>query len=366
MRLLVIRATWGPPVFDEAAVLAEVAAADAFLRRSSYGRAGLRADVTPVVTGYVVPRECFGDGREPGLGPVAARARAAASALGYDLAAYDRFVYLFPGPVCGFGGLGAGSDVLLGGAFGGWRTLLHELMHTFRLPHASSAPCPSCSLVEYGDPLSVMGGGTVDFGAWEKYKLGWLERVERARNVGTFTIGAVDVQATRPQALTLSLPTGELWLEHRTAPEAEVIARIVRRPYRGTALRAVFLARGRESLSVPGLLRVRRSAAEGADARLELAWLDRRAPGRVRLTAAIAGPTPDAISLSWRTATEKESGVASYRVVVDGRVVATVTQRTAVVDGLRSGRHEVGVRAVDRAGNVGPPATATVRLQARR
>jgi hypothetical protein len=211
-----------------------------------------------------------------------------------------------------------------------------------------------------------MGGGVLDFGAWEKHRLGWLERVERARDVGTFAVGAVDLPGSGPQALTLALPTGELWLEHRVQPEPQVIARLVRRPFRGSALRPVLLARGRDSLSIPGLLRARRVAAEGNVARLELAWLDRQAPGRPRLTNVIAGPTPDAVSLYWGTAAEAGSGVAAYRVVVDGRVVATVTRRTAIADGLRPGRHEVGVRTVDRAGNVGPAATAVVHLRARR
>ena len=97
VRLLVVRLTWGPPVQTVEQVQREVAGADVFLRRSSFGRTTLRADVTPVIAGFVVPQRCAADA-DHGLRALSGAARAAAASLGYDLSAYDRFLYLFPAP----------------------------------------------------------------------------------------------------------------------------------------------------------------------------------------------------------------------------------------------------------------------------
>ena len=154
LRVLVVPLTSGLPVPSEEDLRATLADADAFYARASFGRASIDGTITPVVTGFVVPPSCFaGADEDAGLGAVARSARAAAARLGFDLAQYDRFVYVFPDRVCGSGGLGSGRDVLLGGDIGG---LVHELGHTFRLPHASSARCASCTVREYGDPDSVM------------------------------------------------------------------------------------------------------------------------------------------------------------------------------------------------------------------
>ena len=266
-RLLVVPLTWGLPVPAEQELRVALADADAFYARASFGRASIDGTITPVVTGFVVPPSCFaGADEDAGLGAVARSARAAAARLGYDLTTYDRFVYVFPDRVCGSGGLGAGRDVLLGGDIGG---LVHELGHTFRLPHASSAQCPSCTIREYGDPDSVMGLGGPDFNAWEKAQLGWLGATRRISASGTYAVEPVDRASAGVQALLVRSRAGTLWVEHRLSPVPRVSIRVVRRPRGGGAVRSIYLAGGRSSATVKGLLRIRRVAGGLAVTRLD-------------------------------------------------------------------------------------------------
>ena len=270
VRLLIIPLTWGPAPASEQDLRLALAGADGFYRRASFGRASMRGDVTPVVTGFVVPPSCFaGANEDTGLGAVAVAARAAAARVGFDLTAYDRFVYVFPDPVCGRTGLGTGRDVLLaGGDVGG--ALVHELGHTFRLPHASSAACATCAIREYGDPESVMGQGGYDFNAWEKAQLGWLSGVRGITASGTYTVDAVDRPSERVQALLLKTRSGTLWLEYRLDPVPRLSIRIVKRPRGGGAVRSIYLAGSfTRTATLKGIVRVRRVAGGLAVTRLD-------------------------------------------------------------------------------------------------
>ena len=271
VRLLVVPLTWGPPVATTDEIQAQVAEADAFIRRASFDRASLSADVTPVVAGFTIPPACLtGSNEDTGLGALSLAARAAATRLGYDLAAYDRFVYVFPEPVCGHGGLGVGRDVLLASPNGlGALGLVHELGHTFRLPHAGSAACATCGIREYGDQVSVMGQGSIGFSAWEKAQLGWLGAVRRVTATGTYALDPVDAPSSQAQALLLRVPAGTLWIERRLLPGPRIEVRIVKRPPGGGATRSVFLASGRAAATVSGLVRARLTPAGVAVTRLD-------------------------------------------------------------------------------------------------
>ena len=237
----------------------EVAGVDVFLRRSSFGRTTLRADVTPVVAGFVVPQRCSADA-DHGLGALSGAARAAAASLGYDLSAYDRFLYLFPGPVCDLiNGIGVGREVLIAHEIGvSSLGLVHELGHTFGLPHASSALCVTCAVSEYGDEWSVMGYGTTDFGAWEKAQLGWIDTVRRVSASSTYTLAPVDARPQgQPQAFLMRVGGGTLWIERRQTPVPRILIRVVKRPPGGGTTRSIYLAMGRNSATLPGLVRAR-------------------------------------------------------------------------------------------------------------
>ena len=173
--------------------------------------------------------------------------------------------------MCGHSGLGAGRDVLLASPAGlGALGLVHELGHTFGLPHAGSATCATCGIREYGDQVSVMGQGSTDFSAWEKAQLGWLDTVGRVGSSGAYALEAVDRPAAgRPQALLLRIAAGTLWIERRLSPAPRVEIRIVKRPPGGGATRGVLIARGRSSATVRGVLTARRVAGGLALTRLD-------------------------------------------------------------------------------------------------
>jgi len=270
IRLLVIPLTWGAAVSSRQELQQAVGDADTFFERASFGQASIVGTVTPLVSGFVVPPSCFaGANEDTGLGAVAVSARGAATRLGYDLSAYHRFVYVFPDRVCGSAGLGAGRDVLLAGDIGG---LVHELGHTFRLPHASRARCATCSIREYGDPESVMGQGGGDFNAWEKAQLGWLSGTRRVTATGTYAVDPVDRPSEGVQALVLKTRSGTLWLEYRLDPVPRLSVRVVKRPPGGGAVRSIYLAGSfTDTATLKGVVRVRRVAGG-----LALTRLDRR------------------------------------------------------------------------------------------
>jgi hypothetical protein len=117
----------------------------------------------------------------------------------------------------------------------------------------------------------------------------------------------------------------------------------------------VYLGSGVSRVAVPGVLAARRAGAE-----VELAWLDRAPPSRPRLIGVPRARPRSTTVVVWRAASDAASGVARYRVRVDGRLVATTESTVATLPPLRRGRRLLTVAAVDRAGNAGRPARASV------
>jgi chitodextrinase len=102
-------------------------------------------------------------------------ANAAAAAAGVDLNQYQHVVYAFPSTsACGWAGLAymPGRYSWLNNAGTSLRVMAHELAHNFGTHHASTMTCTeggarvpltvsgSCSSSEYGDPYSVMGSSS--------------------------------------------------------------------------------------------------------------------------------------------------------------------------------------------------------------
>jgi Gametolysin peptidase M11 len=349
LRTLVIRLTWNAaPLSDEAAIRSEAAQADDYLRRVSFGHLGITTDLTPVIDGFTVPNGCFASppGPSPGMGAFADAARKAAAAQGYDVSAYDRFVYLLPDRVCGAGGLGFAQDVLLAGTGFEAGGFIHELGHTLGLPHAGSARCTTCGVSEYGDPFTPMGHGIGDFSAWEKSRLGWLTGVVRTETPGRYEVAPSDAPSTLPQALVVPSAFGELWIEQLALPQ--VVVHIVR------SGRTVLLASGKERAIVPGLVSVRRSDART----LDFAWVDTTPPSRPQLLA--SSSRGGLLLLTWRGSSDSGSGVRGYRIRVDGRLVSETAATQAVVNVVPGRRHSVALTAIDRSGRESRSARRTV------
>ena len=332
LRVLVIRATWGPR--PEAG--GDFAGAKAFYERASFGRLQLDFDLTPWLQAYDQPT-CSTTPRAGELAQDAARA------AGYNVGAYRRLVYLFPERTCSPGGLGVGREVFLASDGGVLDDLglVHELGHTFGLPHATSPRN------EYGDPLSPMGHGGTDFTALEKLKLGWISSVQAVDRSGTYSVASIDEPSASPQALVVPTAAGEYWIERR---RQGLVARIVKPndPAHPVYLRSVYLGQAEQRYVARGVFSV--------TGEFKFTWLDKKRPSTPRVRAL------DHAWLSWARSKDAGSGIAGYRVTLDGKPLPTLTDTGTALPALRKGGHRVTVVAVDRAGNRSRPGVANLNV----
>ena len=245
--VLVVRATWGP----QPAAAGDLSAAAALYERASFGKLQLKIDVTPWLRAYSEPI-CPGEATTHSVfGRVGELAQVAAARAGYDVGSYRRIAYILPERMCNIAGLGVNREVFMaqdGGVLDDV-AFVHELGHTFGLPHAQGSACArGCRIFEYGDPLSPMGGGGVDFTALEKLKLGWIDGVQRVEAAGTYSLAV-----TRPLVVTTAV--GEYWIEPRAD---QLVVRLVKP---NDALHPVYLRSSTSRRSRSGTSRAASSAS---------------------------------------------------------------------------------------------------------
>jgi hypothetical protein len=224
-RVLTVLVAFGPQPYSRAVVSEAISGADAFLRRSSYGKVSLQPTITPWLSSEALAEPDCGLSTERVLAPL----RALANAAGFRTAEFDHTIYVVDGVRCGFQGIAAGSDILL------TRQpdpliIVHELGHTFGLPHsASSSSCSTwCVMQEAGDLYSVMGRGMNDFSVYEKEQLGWVPRQPRVVRPGNYTVLPVSEKSIARQALVVDSSEGEYWLEQRPGlAKPALIVRVV-------------------------------------------------------------------------------------------------------------------------------------------
>jgi len=100
---------------------------------------------------------------------LANQAKAAATAAGVNLAAYNHYVYAFPSNACSWWGLGSvggsPSQAWVNGTFN-VTVVAHEMGHNLGIYHSRTLDCGaevicgSGTVDEYGDIVDVMGGAT--------------------------------------------------------------------------------------------------------------------------------------------------------------------------------------------------------------
>jgi hypothetical protein len=163
---------------------------------------------------------------------IAMAAEQAATAAGVSLSSFTRRVYAFPSNGCGWWGLGTvggyPSMAWINGSFQNG-VVAHEMGHNLGLYHSHSLECgaatigASCSSVDYGDILDVMGSAMPPkhFNAAQKERLGWLGSgasppITTVQSSGVYTIDPYESMGAAPKALKVLSSAGDwYYVEYR-------------------------------------------------------------------------------------------------------------------------------------------------------
>jgi hypothetical protein len=351
-RIAVVLATWGPePVSVEEARRA-IAETEAYIREASFGRSWLDVELRGWVRALPArPTGCNTTELNSTIQGV------------LDTSAFARTAYVLPQIDCPWGGAYAPPGVWMIGRIT-MQLFAHELGHNYGTYEEGAAwVCGGgCRVEEYASPYSVMGHGTGHFNAYEKFRYGWIERAVPLARAGDYEIARIDRPSELPHALVVHTGGDEYWIEHRPEVDWPVVhagPSVVRSaPSRFPESNLLLLGARSKTFSVPGAFQVALVESDGESATLRLRWTDMTKPSRPQVEVETRRRT---VTLRF-SAQDAGSGVDRFVVTVDGRrrVLPTAALRGRELLGLvprvalPRGRHRVTVRAVDRAGNVGP------------
>jgi len=149
---------------------------------------------------------------------LASYAKQAATAAGYNLSNYTRYVYGFPTNACGWWGMGSvggnPSQAWVNGTFS-LKVLGHEMGHNLGLYHSKALECGAssttgtCSSLEYGDTLDIMGNpSSGHFTTYQKERIGWLNYgasppISTVSTEGLYWIDTYETAGTNSKALKI-------------------------------------------------------------------------------------------------------------------------------------------------------------------
>ncbi len=386
--ILAILVTWGPQPFTTAELRTTLFdQANAYVKDVSFGEASLAGDVTPWLT-----VKQYGDCDPVTISDMELAALNAAKAAGFDPTKYSRHFFAFPRPpACPFAGFGAGSEVWLFGTDSA-RVIQHELGHTFGFGHAWSIACPTCKPVEYGDPYDEMGHGPGHYNASEKAAAGWLTNLTVASANGDYTIDQLEQKSTLPQALVVHTAVNDYWFDHRE-PLLEDAVFAGSQIVQGAEVHASPSPDDRNGMSpyLPGNVLILNPVGAGGDAirpgetfsqpgafsltvldrvgthvDVRFRWTDEKPPGRPAVFSPLGLVRTPRLDIEWGRGAETGSGLASYAVLLDGKlrkILPADAPRQLLLPKPKRGRHVVAVVAVDRAGNRSRPGLSTITVR---
>ncbi len=390
--VLVLKATWGPTPFTDSDVQSAVDGAAQFLDTASFGQVQITGAQTPWLHAYQAEIPC----PTAPSSQLYTGANAAAAAAGYDVASYDRVVYLLPADsACLISGAGFGDPItrtvtLFGSLWAG--IVAHELGHTFAMGHAGAVICGDpkkpCARDPYGSPWDLMGHGGAtqmpigDPGALQKASAGWLTSYRQVSVPGTYTLDALELPSTLPQALIVRVAGRELWIDHREAigNDAYLKTSIWHKLTQGIAVHEAAIdavqthlshlnlspeyllandghgswIAGSKPFRIPNVLEIDIVRHVGTTLRVRLRWLDHSPPSAPELSA------PTDSTLTWKMPRDAGTGISGYRASIDNGPTQTLTQPTLDLSTFASGDHIVRVTAIDYAGNTSK--TTTLRF----
>lgn len=148
---------------------------------------------------------------------ITAAAKQAATAAGVNLSGYQHIAYVFPrNTACPWAGVAnlSGGTILINGSLN-LKTLAHELGHNFGLYHSHALECgatiggTSCTSLDYGDALDMMGNANPGhFNAFQKERLGWLNNgamppITTVNSTGEYTLSTYETTGTSAKALKI-------------------------------------------------------------------------------------------------------------------------------------------------------------------
>ncbi len=363
-RIGLVLATWGPEPVTADEARAAVAETEAYVRDASFGKTSLSVEVigwTRALTRR--PKGCDTQGVHETI------------RRSVDLRRFDLVAYLIPSMDCPWGGAYYPPGVWMLGKISK-ELFAHELGHNYGVREEGPAWICSnrCRAENYASPYSVMGHGSGDFNAFEKWRFGWIAREGPALVDGEYRIARIDRPSSLAHALYVVSGADEYWIEYRPEvpwPVVHAGANDARVTPSRFSQRNLLLAGARSArFSVRNAFEVVMHSSDPEQATLRFRWTDRTRPSRPRLDATVSGRW---VTLSF-PATDSGSGVDRYEVSIGPRYRAVIAT-SEVVDGeltghdavhrvhLARGAHRVVVSAVDRAGNRGPAGVRVLRVR---